>query len=422
MGITRPGGLGTTIFIYDDNNGAGGHAVGQPHTAAEISAAFPLDFVDLGTPLVRSYRSLVTVQSGDGVGTNVTTWQDTRIRIMWDSGRTYLTSSVGQSNRWTKWGTLATGANGEPIGYDGVVADFGTNPGSANGLLGNAQLYGCQLNNYNAAAASSRVFLQPGFAGATYDIVDCNVFSLAGTQSYGSSTSQVARMKRVQAVSLGAGTNGRIVQFNCPDSDRVSFYFPNGDYKMNTGGYVRLAYPNFIGPSSLGEARYSVAGVMLNPTWSQNTIKPDQIIPALEEWLGFGVLLLDKDLLPIEGARVRVWDEFDGRYVVDVNTGPLGTIDFQAPQSIAEVGIVPTPPFANALLARGHNNDGFTWEHTFTLDINSDGAVPYPSRSQRFTFPYSLFLGTQRQYQPLYLVIQLEPSSTGQEDSRPFLA
>src|SRR5690349_2116530 len=78
-GITQPGGAGTTIMIYDDADTSGGRPAG-PYTFAQISAAFPADFVDVTVAAARpKYKSLVDLQLGDGgAGRNVTTLQATK--------------------------------------------------------------------------------------------------------------------------------------------------------------------------------------------------------------------------------------------------------------------------------------------------------------------------------------------------------
>lgn len=90
-GITQPGGAGTTIMIYDDTDTSGGRPAGS-YTFAQISAAFPADFVDVTVNVARpKYKSLVDLQMGDDIGIVCTT-----------NGTTLLTSAA-------LFGPVATG-------------------------------------------------------------------------------------------------------------------------------------------------------------------------------------------------------------------------------------------------------------------------------------------------------------------------
>jgi len=410
VGVTQPGGAGTTIMFQTDTSAPNG----LYYTEADFAAAFPADFVDLGTT-PKSYRAKVSVQNGDGALTGTTTWKGTRSSVFFDTGKTYLVNATGLINRFTEWGTKATGASGDVIGYDGLNVFFGTNPT----FNGNFKLYGCKLTNVNAAAATSRIFLTPTAVGAFAEIIDTPIFTLAGTQAFGISNAVgIDVMRRINSVGLGSGAvNGHVVQFNCPDSEDMAFYWPNGDYKISTGGYVRIAEPKFIGPSTQGDTRGTFAMIVLNPEWSQNTGK--LTAPStLEEWFSFGVLVTDANGAPVSGIRIEVYDNYDGRTVVDTTTGTLGTIDFLAPQSVAEFGFGTSPdaPFRNALMIYGHNNDGLTHEHgPFTLFVNRGmGVGLYPEYTQKFSFPYSTYLaGAEKQWSPMYFNVVLPASGTG---------
>jgi hypothetical protein len=200
--------------------------------------------VDLGTT-PKSYRQKVAVQNGDGVLTAKTTWKDSRVKIIADATRTYIVSSVGLVNRFTEWGTLGSGASGE-LGYDGLDYTFGT----FTTIQGNFKLYGCKLSNFQAVANNSRIFLHPNIAGTYTEIYDTEVLSGGGTLSCGFNGFQVNKMRRVRFESLGVGVNGRMIGFDCPDSDTIRFHFPAGQYKIDTGGYVRIGNPVFVGAGS----------------------------------------------------------------------------------------------------------------------------------------------------------------------------
>lgn len=417
-GITQPGGAGTTIF-FEDNTAAPN---GLYYRAQDFAAAFPADFVDLGTFGRKAYRGKVTVQNGDGAGVATTTWKDTRVDVYFDNTKTYLISSTGLANRYTEFGLLATSANGEPIGYDGCHLYCGANPfGAANAA--NFKLYDSSIENYNATAATSRVLLAPNVVGAVTDIVDTKVFTLAGTQAFGIggiTAGILGRARRINSIGLGAGIQGHIVQWNCPDADHINFYWPNGDKKLNTGGYVRIANPDFFGPSSGEDIRSTQATIMLNPNWSQNCIKYTQSSSFAEEWLELGCLFTKTDAYtPIQGVRVEIWDPFDKRWILDTYSNAQGTLDFLAPQSVGEsppffpagpFNTYPYAPFRNALMIFGHNNDGVMHEHyPFTMVINRGRVLgQYEEKVIKFTFPYSIFLTTEKQYKPLFLHIMLE--------------
>jgi hypothetical protein len=399
VGVTQPGGAGTDIFFQTDTSAPNG----LYYTEADFAAAFPVDFVDLGTT-PKSYRVKVNLRNGDGTLTDKTTWKGTRSSVFFDTGKTYLVSAVGITNRYTEFGLKATSASGEIMGYDGLTVFFGTNPT----LQGNMKFYGSYLANVNGTAASSRVFILPA-AAVTTELVDLDVFTQAGTQAFGTEAFPITLMRRVNAAGLGSALNGRIVQFNCQDADFISFYFPNGQTKVSTAGYVRIGNPQFIGPSSLGDSNCTVAGIFLNPIYSQNAPKLQSVGLPREDWFSFGVRVTDPDGNPIKGAKVDVWDDFDGRFVLEAEeTGDLGTLDFLGPQSIAELGFGTDPdaPFRNALLVEGHNNDGLIHSHDpFKLTVRASG---YADHLQLLTFPYEEYLaGAERQYFPLYLQVQM---------------
>jgi len=418
VGVTQPGGAGTTIMFQTDTSAPNG----LYYRAQDFAAAFPADFVALGTT-PQTYRAKVSVQNGDGVLGAATSWKDTRGAVFFDTGRTYIVNATGLGNRLTEWGSVLIGATGEPLGYDGMTVYFGTNPT----LQGVLKFYGCSLANINPTATLARILITPNVVGTASELIDSSVFTL-GTQAYGSNTGEMARIRRLTAAGTGSGVNGRIVQFNCPDADEVVMFFPNGIQKINTGGYVRIGHPTFLGPSTTADTQTSVAGVYENPIWSQNVVKGSFL--TYEEWMGFGALITNVLGVPIAGVPVSIWDPFDSRYIVtDILTGAFGTLDYLGPQSIAEFGQGSSPfaPFRNALLVNGHNNDGVEHEHTpFTIYINT-GPLRLPqylSRVFEFSFPYSLFLATEKQYSPLYLSVQLESASSpilGNEEWRPTL-
>ena len=447
-GIAQIGGNGGDIRAQNnahaDAGGDGSYSFEDIYVKSNAGAWKAFDGV---TPAVvktaiggtRAYFFYVNLQRGDGVGTTATTIKDSRCIVVFvgpgnaisnNLAKTYLTSAVGQANAMTEWGLLATSASGEPIGYDGVHAVFGTNPGGASGILGNIKLYGCRLENYNATAANSRVFINPGFMPNVSDIVDTLVFTLAGLQSFGlgSSGITIGRIKRLQSVGLGAVTAGHLVNFfadfNTPP-DGCSFYWPNGDAKINTGTYVVMANPLFIGPSQTADVRGQQANILLNPTWSQN--QAAFLPPFTEIWITYKALVTDQFGVPISGVRVKIYDSVDKRYVVNTLTDASGKISFLAPQSIAEsppfytgYGSYPNAPFPNALLVSGHNNDGVMHDHfPFTLYVNQGREKKgYVDHARLLTFPYSKFLTTERQFGQVSQHILLEKIAAGYEDWR----
>ena len=414
VGITQPGGAGTTIMFQTDSSAPNG----LYYRALDFAAAFPANFIDLGTT-PKSYRCTVDLQNGDGALSDTTTWKETTSTVYFDVGKTYIVHVTGQINRFAEFGILATGADGSPLGYNGINAYFGITPKLSSGLAqwgGNMKFYGCYLANNHATPGSSRMNFAPSVGGVS-DMVDTTVFTLGGFQGYGNTSgSQIDRMIRVNSASLATGgINGHIIQFTCADAEDINLFWPNGDYKISTGGYIVIEDANFIGPSTLADTRGTLAMILKDPSWSQSVPKWG-IANFLEEWISFGVIASDSNGVPLPGVHVEIWDAFDGRFVVDTVTDSQGQTDFLPLQSVAEsppfISGHEIAPFRNCLMVRGHQNDGISHEHDpFTIYLNrgTDTQVV-----QKFTFPYQLFLaGAEKQYSPLYLNLQIPSPGSG---------
>jgi len=165
MGYFQPGGAGTEIQWYDDNDATGGHTAGQPHSRAELAVAFPSDFVANGTALP-SYRCKVPTRHGNNVGTAVTTFTDEDTVTLHDTGKihAYSTNSGAAINQHTNLGTKI-GSGSIASGRSGPLWDIrGTGAATFRGNLG---LYGSfiRANGLNIAFSAA--------AGVTQEVMNC---------------------------------------------------------------------------------------------------------------------------------------------------------------------------------------------------------------------------------------------------------
>jgi len=402
-------GAGATRRIRIQNDAAAPNAL--YYTEQDYANAFPADFIDnLTNP--PSYKAKCFVENGDGVGTAKTTWKGTRSTVHFDPGFTYQVNATGRVNRYTEWGTIIEGADGEPVGYDGLEVFFG----AATTIGGNFRLGGCDLRNYQAAAAGT-IFLLPTTAGIEVaEAIDTDCYS-GGTQAFGNATQPMTRLRRLTAVGFGAGTSGRVVQFNCLDADTPTFHFPNGNAKIDTGGLVIIRNPRFIGGSVLSETRLTFGGMFLNPRWSRQAVKT--LIPGspLEEYVNvFG--MIRRGGIGVEDTLVQIFDK-NGRKIVDVRTNAYGQLPtfVMAPSIMVPTGGTPFEDAVAAIASEfdiGLGSNAPRYQGPYRLEVNGDGAIAgYPKVITYLEAPFQVFLGTEREYYPLGFTIDLpEPLPT----------
>lgn len=399
-GLVQATGFGGNVTFQDDLLSLSGvQLVG--YNEAEMALAFPADIIADGAN-VPGYRFRVSVQNGDGVGTAITTWKASRSKLSWDAGKTYIENTVGRVNRFTEWGLLTTGPDGEPIGYDGVEAYFGATTTCA------GKFYGCELRAVNGTSALN---IQAVVAGRTVDLVDTDVFT-TGSQSYGSNAVAITRVRRLTAAGSGSALNGRITTFNCPDTDVITVAFPNGGNKISTNGSHAIRRLRCIGNSSNGfDLQVTQSAQYLNIEWSEACAKNGGAGFTLEEWASFGVKVSSgSPATPVAGALVELIERPVsqgglGRTVVSATTDALGRVTF-TPAASPRFGNV---PFAvPCVLVAGSDVAGTAAMEMgpFTLRVTAAG---FDVEEMEFDWDYTLFQTNLKQYNPMSLAVELKP-------------
>lgn len=172
------------------------------------------------------YFSLVTLQNGDGVGVTPTILQDSNVTLNFITGKTYIVSSVGAANRTTEFGIEIPGSAGKPSSQSGVDVYFGAAPT----LRGTSKIFGCKF------VVLGNLIFQPAVTGLNSRIINF-IGEATGTLGFGLSTGEIAYMFNVDATSTTSGAGG-LVQFNCPDAERLVIAAPNATQIIATAGIL----------------------------------------------------------------------------------------------------------------------------------------------------------------------------------------
>ena len=420
-GITASGSGATRQIMYQNDAAAPN---GLWYTEVDFYNAFPADFVLVAPD---TYQAKCFIQNGDGVGSAKTTWKGTKSVIKFDPGFTVRTHATGRVNRWYDWGTLtqdpftSPAIYGEnPVGYDGLVVHFA----ASTTIDGNFKLYGCDLRNYQTGTAG-RIFLAPGVAGTFADVVDTDVLA-SNTMQYGNGTKSIDRLRRLTSVNLGAGSAGRIIQFNVDDGDTVTIAAPFADYMIKTGGRIKCANMRFIGPTTTAEAHNNTNATLLRqPAWSRQCQKG--LFVMTHEWFELNTIVLGSDDAPLAGVLVELVDKYDGRTLATARTLADGSIDYTSLNTIQEIfGSIATP-YQNAVCAYAPVVVSPALVTTqeelgpWLLKINRDRAFPqYASMEQIVRLPVESWTAdsvTVKEWRGVVVTIKLLPPNATSDET-----
>jgi len=216
---------GTTIQIYDDNDATGGHAVGQPHTAAEMAASTDPNVAANWVLLagnIPKYRSLMNVRVASSTGgqTNTTTWTDQDAIFDFDNTRTisFGVAAGGNSpNATLNWG-VKVGSGNRAGARNGVTVYLG----NTTLIRGNPNLYACNL--VQAPVGGGLFQIVPTTGGG--DIIGCTLGhrGTGGTAQivFGSSAQAVNNVFNLNAWSnVATASAGIFSTFNCTNAEEV---------------------------------------------------------------------------------------------------------------------------------------------------------------------------------------------------------
>lgn len=409
MGIFRPGGANTTVYIYDDADATGGHAAGSPHTFAEIAAAFPGEFASLGTN-APSYRGLQTLQIGDtGVGTATTTLADTNSIVIWDNTKTLATRATQTTSWFLNLGTKV-GTGNEASGKSGPVLVFG----AATTLRGNLACYGCTFNTTSGALS------QTGVSGTTQDIQNC-LFQSSVTGVAPFIPQSLATTCVYYNVDISHSTTSQVMaSFICTAAERITVCATAPTTFLQTAiGQLAAKDLKMVGTPSTSDIRWSAVGPSnwqlvrpiftgLAPKFSGASASGPLLAQATWEYWLWDVKIVDGSGAGIVNIPVKLTDAI-GEVQVDTVSDSAGEIDFGS-------GIT-----NKAVKVMDHYMVGLTYTQRhrspFLIEINTGAGalVGYPSRRYYFNWPGTESVTTSSgAFEDVNDIINLEdPSGAG---------
>jgi hypothetical protein len=380
MGITQPGGAGTTIFLYDDSDATNHASAPGPHTFAEIATAFPADFVDNGTNQ-KSYRAKVSVQIGDaGVGTATTTLQDTNVTAIWDNTKTLAWRATQQTSWNLNLGTKV-GSGNTASGKDGCVLVFG----AISTIRGNLAVYGGAIKTTSGAIS----FITS--VGTVTDIQNCLIqSSVAGVAPIGPQFSGTANLYNIDI--SHATTSQVLSQFTTTSAERITVCATSPTTFIQSAiTFLFIKDLKMIGSPTTSDIRWSGAGPtnwqFVRPVFTGAAPKftgassgnPSLSAATWEYWL-WDVKVVDGAGVPIAGIPVKLTDG-TGEVQVNTTTVATGQVTFGS-------GIT-----ANAVKVMDHYLVGTTYTQRhrspFLAEFNTGAGMNanYPSKRYYFRWP-----------------------------------
>ena len=391
MAISQPGGAGTIIYVYDDTDATNHAAAPNPHTFAEIAAAFPADFVS-NTTNEPSYRAKVNVQIGDtGVGTATTTIADTNAVVIWDSTFT-LKWRITQTTSWNLNLGTKVGSGNQASGKAGCTLVFG----ALTSILGNVRLYGCTIKNRTGSLNMSDNTL-----GTTRDVINTlfqsEVTPGIATFGIGSSTKAVDNLYNFD-ISHAATTQPVVGSFFADAAERITIC-ASTPIAFISAGSVGVTIKDLAVFGSPTTADFRWVGVtpadwkLVRPKFSGNAAKfaatstePILSRSTQEMWLYETKIVDGSTGNPIAGIPVKLTDAI-GNVVVNQNSDANGEVIFGS-------GVT-----QNAVCVLDHYNNGAGVYLTrtrspFLFEINTGAGRNINYQSRRY---YSKWPGEETQ-------------------------
>lgn len=381
VGIFRPGGANTTVYIYDDSDATGGHAAGSPHTFAEIAAAFPGEFASLGTNAA-SYRGLQTLQIGDtGVGTATTTLTDTNSTVIWDNTKTLATRATQTTSWFLNLGTKV-GTGNVASGKSGSVLVFG----AATTMRGNVSAYGTTFKTTSGALSIL------GVSGTNQEFQNClfqsSVAGVAPMIPQSGSTTAV-----FYNCDFSHSTTSQVMSsFISTASERITICASAPTTFLQTAiSTLQIKDLKMFGSPTISDVRWSGLGPINwklvrpgftdnAPKFSAGTVNPLLASATWEYWL-WDVKVVDGSGAGIANIPVKLTDA-TGEVQVDTVTGSDGQVSFGSGITANAVKVMDHYAEAGPTYAQRHRSP-------FLVEVNTGGSalVGYPSRRYYFNWP-----------------------------------
>lgn len=424
MGIFRPGGPGTALNVYDNNDGTGGHAIGSPHTWGEINTAFPLEFALMQTAAGATfvgrpqYYCVVDLTIGDpGGGGNFTSLVDTNVDIYSPVG------SASQSR--LRFGSVASAG--------ATTMQLGTKIGTGTKSDGKA---GCAI--YTGGAAAIRFRCNLALYGCFISAGGAIQFNTAGT----STGHEIAGCKMQAGNSYVLGDGG---VFNIYNSSLA--YTGTGAFMTNAvvtdsfGTILSATAPSlFFSSSAIGTKsfnRLTLNGAVTTAdfrlqgsasgwqaadlTFSETPGLPrvlftsaHSVTQGFTDYRTIDTKVVDPAGLSLQAIPVSVTSDIDG-LILDTQTGADGNIVF----TWTMTGVANVLPVREYYDAAGTGT--IVRDRVYTMTVNGYGGTfaPNPNyKTRRFVFRWAgrdrLGSGYQvdgGSFQKILDVIQLSPGS-----------
>ena len=371
-GITQPGAAGTTIFLEDDTNAdANLDADNGTYSPADIVAKGLAsgDEIDMGS-FQKSFRSKASIQNGDGTGTATTTFKAQNLSLEFDNAKSYSVSSVGQANRWTKWGVKVQGAAGKPSGKNGVNINFN----ASTIIRGNQQIYASKLKQWGSGLFQ---FL-PNATGLTAEMINTLLESVTASITVGTPGGPYQYIYNVDITLGGSSVVSNLVG---DFTERVTIAVTGSNpHHINTNSAFAVRDLVLIGTPTIADIRASGASALINPTFSGNAPQYT-LIGQMDEHFSYDPVCQDYLLgSPVSGLPIRILD-VDGNIIFDLTSDSLGGFSYNA-------GTV----YENALKARTIVGTGLvvTDRGPFRTRVNLDGATIATKAGYEYfwTWPY----------------------------------
>lgn len=326
-GVTQPGGAGTTIHYYDDSSSASGLG----YTFAEISAAFPADFVDVSAGGRESYVSAVRLQCGDTTTDSATTTLNaTNLDVSFAPGMRWQWRATQTTSWFTNLGTKV-GSGNRAGAKNGCNITHGA--GLALQVLGTFKAYDCK---FIMNGVSSGGFTP--ITGSGSEMVECTLVNTStGNFAVGSPSFLFDNLFNIEI--CGTPTQILVSNIGASAQERITLSVTAPvAYASTTIANLQFKDWALKGTPSSGDFRwgnqFATNWLVLQPKWSQNGPKFAQatagsmaVANGAKEYWAYNVKVVDANGAGVAGVAVTLTDVL-GNVQVDTTTDSDGRISF----------------------------------------------------------------------------------------------